>query len=127
MSEGIRLRHPVLRSGMVRIATPRRYPVPFACNYCAKMGLDALHTFKTYHLLLDSEGYTYVSTTVLERLRTVQDMAGFVVANTVANPPTQTVGMAFGSDRVHTFRPLAPLLDGREQDDTPIADYRLEE
>lgn len=127
MSEGIRLRHSTLRSGMVRIAVPRPYPRPHACNYCLKLGLDHVHKFKTYHLLLDSAGYTFVSTTVLERLQSVPDMAGFTVANTVKNPPTQTVAMAFGSDRVSLFRPLAPLLDGKAQDNTPIADYRLED
>lgn len=127
MAEGIRLRHDTLRSGMVRVATARRYPVPFTCNSCLKFGLDHVHVFKTYHLLLDSEGYTYVSTTVLERLRTVPNLAGFKIANTVAEPPTQTVAMSFGSDRVKLFRPLAPLLDGKAQDNTPIADYRLED
>lgn len=67
MPTGVRVTHPSLRSErLVLVDAERPYGVPYACAIC---GL--VHTHKTYHLDLDADGGTLVSTEVaktLERL-----------------------------------------------------------
>jgi hypothetical protein len=67
MPSGVRVTHPSLRGErLVLVDAEQPYGVPYACAIC---GL--VHTHKTYHLDLDADGGTLVSTEVaktLERL-----------------------------------------------------------
>ena len=82
---GIRIQHPTARNGLFLVKHYRKYKFPIYCEECREF-----HSRKTYHLRLDGEGCTIVSTTVLERLKEV-GLAGFSIRNEVKNPPPITL------------------------------------
>jgi len=61
---------------------PNRHP----CETCGQP-----HEFKTYHLQLDAEGTTIVSTGVWEKFLSAPDHFGFEQVNVVAEPPAQGI------------------------------------
>lgn len=54
------------------------------CDTCT-----VVHTFKTYHLLLDDEGCILVSTGVWDHIDRMFDKGGFKIVNIIHNPPAQ--------------------------------------
>jgi len=62
--------------------------LPLVCFTCKKA-----HAVKTYHVVVDHEGFTIVSPQVWRLMRD-HNAAGFSVANEVATPPGQIVGFA---------------------------------
>ncbi len=87
---GVRLVHETLRGGELLIEDRSRpYLVGWFCLSCQRE-----HRHKTYHLRLDGEGAVIVSTTIYERLRAIGlERVGLAVANEVAKPPAQIVGL----------------------------------
>ena len=59
----IRLRHPTLQDVNFTVVHHRQYRRPLFCAVCAEV-----HTFKTYHLKLDSQGEVVVSKDIWGRL-----------------------------------------------------------
>jgi hypothetical protein len=89
-SETIRLYHPTARSGFFTFAHNRRpYRVPLVCPIC-RVG----HAVKTYHVLVDHDGFAMVSKRVWAMMRR-HGTAGFRIANeVVVKPPMQLIGGA---------------------------------
>ncbi len=54
---------------------------------CVTCGVP--HEAKTYHLRMDADGTTIVSTGVWERFLAMPDHGGFETVNVVADPPAQ--------------------------------------
>lgn len=101
---GIRLQHPTARSGTVTFefnkrplvkynrTLKRKVPTAWFCLTCKKE-----HAVKTVHLQVDHEGYAFVSQETWKSMQKY-NTAGFSVANEVAEPPQQIVGMAPGPE-----------------------------
>ncbi len=88
MAAGIRLFHDTARSGTFTFEHHKRpYRVPLVCPACQR-----IHKVKTYHIAVDSGGFAFVSKEVWNMMRR-HGASGFHVANEVATPPNQTVGM----------------------------------
>lgn len=97
---GARLHHPnrdVWGKRMV-VEVQRRYPNPWFCPDCGEV-----HAHKTYHLDIDSDGFVIVSDGVLEGMqKAIPRLAGFLVVNPVAAPPTQRLLLANEPHRPRT-------------------------
>lgn len=90
MSEGgMRIMHPTARSGWFTFAHNKRlYEVPYVCPMCS-----TTHKVKTYHVQVDADGFAFVSKRIWNMMRR-HGAHGFSVANEVAKPPAQIVGLA---------------------------------
>ena len=85
---GVRLSHDTARSGVFTFEHNKRpYAVPYVCPMCA-----TTHKVKTYHVSVDADGFAFVSREVWNMMRR-HGAHGFHIANEVANPPAQLVGM----------------------------------
>lgn len=85
---GVRIRHATLHSCLVLVPDlSRSLRRPYQCPTC-----NTVHTCKTYHLNLDSDGTVIVSPEIWERLKGIQDH-DFSLENEVPNPPPQVVGL----------------------------------
>jgi hypothetical protein len=106
MAEGLRVRHRTITATGRYVVIDQRRPVPPSepCADCARLGLDPVHRFKTYHLDLNG-GHAIVSTTVWERIQGLNH--GLELVNTVAQPPPITIGIGSGV-----------LIDGKPTDPT---------
>lgn len=62
------------------------HPANPLCRTCGRP-----HECKTYHLFLDGEGTTIVSTTVWDRFLRMPDHGGFETVNVVGQPPAQGI------------------------------------
>ncbi len=113
MGEGIRIRHKTMTNVLlaVRDLTERVDPPYPACSACS-IDSPGHEGFKTRHILLDGEGYGLVSPGVLEGLRHLGDMGGFDIANTVTNPPTQTVAFDGNGNASVTVKQYLPPMIG---------------
>lgn len=81
----------------------RPYFQPYDCPACHQ-----IHTFKTYHIDIDGEGFAIVSVEVWERLQRIQ-LNPFILANEVKHPPKKVVAVGFAN------RPGVIVgLDGKE-------------
>ena len=86
---GIRLSHDTARSGWFAFEHRKRpYKVPYVCPMCS-----TTHKVKTYHVQVDADGFAFVSREVWNMMRR-HGAHGFHVANEVAKPPAQVIGMA---------------------------------
>jgi hypothetical protein len=94
----VRLRHPTLRGVTFTVVHYRRYTVPMACGVCG-----SIHTHKTYHLRLDSQGEVVVSDTVAERLA---ELEGLPLRNmgVEAHPQPQVLAMPVGAQNGQSLR-----------------------
>ncbi len=103
-AQGIRIRHKTLR-GVLLVVRDQKRPIPNPHNYklpiCSTCKVP--HDVKTYHLKLDDEGTIIVSKTIYEKLSALDDKAGFETANTVNNPPTQTLQVPIAKQLVQVF------------------------
>lgn len=66
----------------------RPYRFPLVCMVCR-----ASHLVKTYHVQVDSNGFTIVSPEIWEMMKR-HDTSGFQVANEVASPPGQHIDLS---------------------------------
>lgn len=87
-TDSIRIRHSTFK-GVMMILRDLARPLSKSnlrpvCDVCT-----VVHTFKTYHLLLDDEGCILVSTGVWDHIEKMFDKGGFEIANIIHNPPTQ--------------------------------------
>lgn len=93
---GIRIQHPTARSMTFTISdVSRPYRAAMHCGAPVVVRGELricgrVHVHKTYHLNLDETGAVIVSTEIVERLRRIPGQP-FVVANVVAEPPSQTI------------------------------------
>jgi hypothetical protein len=100
MADGIRIRPQRARlavegvtdvAGRLFIVRDWARPIPPSphnpeCRTCGRP-----HECKTYHLLMDSEGTTIVSTGIWDRFLRMPDHGGFELANVVSSPPAQGI------------------------------------
>ena len=83
---GIRVFHPTEKSVTYTLADQKRpYRVPFECPSC-----HLTHVFKTYHIALDSFGFSIISTEIWEKLQHIPSQP-FQLSNEVAKPPPQII------------------------------------
>ena len=96
---GVRIRHKTMRSVLLAVRDlSSRIDAPYpGCGRCL-IPSPGHEGYKTRHFDLDSEGATIVSTTIFDRLHSLEDHGGFDLssATTVASPPAQ--GLSFKSD-----------------------------
>ncbi len=91
---GVRITHPTARNARVTVVErDRPYPVPYQCPAPEWGGCGSTHLFKTHHLNVDETGSVIVNHVLFERIKGRLGLLGFVVANVVDKPPTQTVGL----------------------------------
>ena len=104
MAEGIRIHHPTLTSCMLEIPHPGRID---------ENG-NVLRRPKNYHIRLDADGNCIVSTTVWDFLKEARDTGftphEFIIVNTVANPPAQTVGQAGSEEQRRVYRQIKEAI-----------------
>lgn len=92
---GIRIRHHTARSGLFPVPLPHK-PFPFdvqqpVCGACQEAtGRNIRHACKTVHLKLDAEGCAIVARPIWDDFCRVVNRAGFVPANLVLEPPSQS-------------------------------------
>lgn len=98
MKKSVRLRHPQLRAPLggrlnyvVELAWQKNASTD-ACNRCSRPNDPVVHGYKTLHLDLDEEGYTYVHPGILNLLRRVPTMAGLEIVNELDNAPPLVIG-----------------------------------
>lgn len=111
---GYRLRHATMRGGMGLVQDPRPLE-PYFCPRCAAVNERmAMHSFKTHHIDIDSEGYCIVSKRVWERLQGLPGHGGFLKVNDVSNPPEQRVdgGISIDGKQVAPTIAGAVLIEG---------------
>jgi hypothetical protein len=100
---GVRVRHPRSSSCVYTLAAgDRPYREPFECPTCGRT-----HEFKTYHIVLDSDGFAIVSPEVWAKLQRIPAQP-FALVNEVAHPPPLVIGL--GSPPQHT-RPVVAQED----------------
>lgn len=109
---GLRIRHKTLKGILLVVRDQSRpllttdgKPLPsnFILDDCITCGTP--HDVKTYHLPLDSEGTTIVSREIFEKLRGLEDHAGFELANVVDDPPDQVLHIPLVLQPVKAFTP----------------------
>lgn len=111
MAEGIRIKHMTMKApnvppGFMILAIrdmterlkatdgsklPDGYPYP-ECQIC-QIPSPGHEGYKTRHIEIDTEGYSIVSSGVLEGLSHLVDHGGFDIIDVISNPPKQVIAM----------------------------------
>lgn len=104
MAEGIRIHHPSLTNCMLEIPHPGRTDAAGNVTYKPK----------NFHIRLDANGDCIVSTTVWEFLKEARDTGftphEFIIVNTVADPPAQSVGQTGPTDQRRVYRQIQDAI-----------------
>ena len=122
MAEGLRVRHSTLRGPLIvavrslkeTIANPTGAPWP-GCTICG-LKSPGHSGFKMRHIAIDSDGFGLVSSGVWAGLCTLDDRGGFMLENTISNPPRIELKLGAAADKavvVHhkMTRPIVSLKE----------------
>lgn len=113
---GVRITHPTQRNVRFTVTDPRvPYLPPFQCTEPLLGGCGQVHQFKTHHLNLDETGSVIVEKVLFEKLKAYLVAFGFTVANDVAKPPPQDLGLHMGPVRLVGAQSHIPIVRGEEQ------------
>ena len=113
---GVRITHPTQRNVRFTVTDPKvRYEIPFQCTQPLLGGCGQVHIFKTHHFNLDETGSVIVEKVLFEKLKSYLVAFGFTVANDVAKPPPQDLGLHMGPVRLVGSQSHIPIVRGEEQ------------
>lgn len=89
---GVRIHHNTEINCVFTLMSNRPLTQPMECGLC-----HIIHTFKTYHINVDAEGFAIVSPTIWEKLQQIP-LNPFTLMNEVEKPPTLTLKVGFAGD-----------------------------